>query len=162
MAVTSTLRSACVSGAIALVALAPGCADGTSSPVGPKIGIYSAAIRWILRPPAGSNDPPPGRGTVYVEDVDDARLALEVEVGVVDALSGDATIRFIDGRQEAIDTTKPGDPVRGDGVLVGLGSLPPSLRSPVRLYVDRYTDADDVLAYELTVGRSGAGCARRR
>jgi len=94
---------------------------------------------------------------VFVEAVDDAVIPLSVQIDVVNRLEETLAVRFIDSRQEAIDTALPGDPVRDGGILVGLGAIVDIEKPPASLYGDRYRDIRDVVAYSLLLDRGQDG-----
>jgi hypothetical protein len=148
--VATTLRSILLRRAVGAVLVLSGCGDGISAGDESTADIYAVAIRWLVEDSSDS-----GIEKVFVEGVGDEAIALGVEVEVVNRLRDALTIRFIDSRDEAIDISEPGDPVRGDGVLIGLGSLPDVERPPVRLYVDRYRNVHEVAAYEVVLDRRG-------
>ena len=161
MARTTMRRSRLLFAGLSLLMPMSGCGNGSAREE-PGVGIYAAAIGWFVDEHAGV-----GRGrsfeeTVYVEAVGDADISLEVQAGVVERLEDFVTVRFIDSREEAVDTSKPGDPVRGGGLLIGLGSVPPSDGSPMRLYADRYADAENVVAYQAGAGARRHPLARGR
>ena len=152
MAATTTLRSGLLRAGLTLAVLASGCGDEAASDE-PDVGVYTAAIRWLVDDRRG-DDRGPFEETIYVETAGAEDVPLAVQAGVVERLEDFATVRFIDAREEAVDTSDPGDPVRGEGLLVGLGSIRPGEGSRVGLYADRYTDADDVVAYNLVIERA--------
>lgn len=156
MAATTTLRSRLLSAGLTLAVLASGC-GGEPRRDDPEVGIYAAAIRWLVEDRWGDAEGP-FEEPVYVETIGaDEDIPLEIQAGVVERLEDFATVRFIDAREEAVETSKPRDPIRGEGLLVGLGPVPPGQGTPVRLYADRYTDVEDVVAYELVIERAEGG-----
>ncbi len=85
--------------------------------------------------------------TVYVEPLGDGFVIdLAVQAGVVKNLTPVAEVRFIDNRVEAVQTDEPGQPVKANGMLVGLGPLVEASAvertAQVRTYVseDRHVD----------------------
>lgn len=154
MTLATTLRTRFLGVGLILVALASGCGDG---PAGDEreVGIYSAAIRWLVDQGGGDEGGTVFEETVYVEAVGDEDIPLSVQAAVVARLEDFARVRFIDARDEAIDTAEPGDPVRGGGLLIGLGPVRPRDGSPVRLYADRYAKAEHEVAYDLSLEPAG-------
>jgi len=137
-------------GLCALVLVPGGCGDqGTS---GDEVAVYSAAIRWLVNSPRNEDRGAVDR-TVYVEAVVD-HIQLEVQVGLLKALEDLARLRFIDDPREAVDTAQPGAPVRGNGLLVGLGAVTATTPDHVNVYVDLYRNRDQVVAYELVLDRT--------
>jgi hypothetical protein len=144
MAATTRLGTSLVRAGLVLVILASGCRDGPGRD-DPNVGIYAAAIQWLVDDRHGNAGVASGPESVYVEAIGDERISLEVQAGVVERLEDVAKVRFIDA---------PGDPVRREGLLVGLGPVRPGEGSGVLLYAHRYADADDVVAYELVMERA--------
>ena len=130
-----------------------GCSGDTSTHDESVAEIYATAIQWLL------DDGDVAAGTtdvrVFIEASGDEPIPLEVQAGVVNRLEDSMAVRFIDARDEAIDTSEPGDPVREDGFLIGLGPITDTERVPVGLYADRYRDVRDIVAYELALDRRG-------
>lgn len=152
MAASALSRSALVGSGLLLVVLLAGCRNQRPSGVEREVSIYGGAIRWLIDGERG-DDGKSIDATVYVEAVAED-ISLEVQSGVVEALTDVATIRFIDDIGEAVDRGKPGDPVRGGGVLLGLGTIRLTTAEQVHLYVERYRDIGDVVAYELALERT--------
>jgi hypothetical protein len=147
------VRSVVLRLGLVAAALLGGCGDGTSAEEGSIADLYSAAIRWLVEDGSEGESPAPER--VFIEAVGEEGIPLEVQAEVVTQLKDVISVRFIDAREEAIVFEEPGDPIREDGVLLGLGDVPDIDRSPVRLYADRYRDVYDVVAYELLLERRG-------
>lgn len=84
-----------------------------------------------------------------------APISLEVQAGIVDALHGFATIRFVDERSEAIDDTDPHKSVVNDGILVTLGRIPTGARL-VNVDAQRYERAGASVTYRMRLQRSGS------
>jgi len=134
------------------VVLAGGCAGGTSAEDGSVAAAYQVAVEWLVEEGGDPGAPLPER--VFIEAVGEDGIPLEVQAELVNELQDLMAVRFIDAREEAIELTEPGDPIREGGVLLGLGDVDAD-RSPVRLYADRYRDVHDVVAYELLLERRG-------
>lgn len=139
--------------AVALVALAACSSDGGTRPDVRTAGIYEAALRWVLaaetQPPAAEDDLP----VVYVVSANGRSIAAQAQVAVVDAMNEDATLRFTDAREDALDVDVDGRPVMDEGVLVIVG--PVADGSPVDLEVEVYRDQADDRAYMLRVSGGG-------
>lgn len=138
--------------AVTAAVVVSGCGDGGSRQDESVAEIYSAAIRWLVDD--ASDARPAALDKVFLEAVGEEPIPLSVQAEVVSQLEDATAVRFIDTREEAIDTSEPGDPVRDDGVLIGLGPVGDIGRQPVRVYVDRYLDARDVVAYEIGLERT--------
>ncbi|MFP4512722.1 MAG: hypothetical protein ACLFRV_07225 [Acidimicrobiales bacterium] len=145
---------------LALVAIATfpvaSCADDTSTAENPNqrlIDIYGEVIPAVAthqRPDLPDDEPLDL--IVYVTPRENVDINVDVQVGLVNALDEWADIRFIDELEEAIAINEPGQPVRDDSVLVGLGSVPDGTAS-VELAADRYESADELTTFELTLRR---------
>ena len=112
--------------------------------------VYAAIIESMVERP---NDPV--APTIYVEGLDGAQIPVEVQAKVIAATDGKATVRFIDDRNEAIDNSAPGAPVKPDAMLVALGPVPRT--SPTRVAVAHYLAADNVTVLEFTATVNSAG-----
>lgn len=138
------------------------CTDNTNAADDPNqrlIEIYSATIKTVA-----VHDHPDFTDTdaldtvVYVVPRDDVEIPIDVQLGVVLELEEWATIRFIDELEEAIDTGAPNEPVRDEGILVGVGQVPDGTAT-VEVIADRYEHADALIAFELTLERRGGDWA---
>lgn len=134
-----------------VAAVLAGCSgpDGTTDEEEHRtIGLYSAVLRWFV---AGTAN----EGTVFVTTAEEAELPLEVEVGIVQELDeSGSTVRFIDELEEAIDDSVPELAVRGDGLLIALGSVSGNDPDRAAVYAERYVEVDRVTAYQLVLVRS--------
>lgn len=134
-----------------------GCTDDANGGAGEDptqrlVDIYAAAVEAVVaeaRPLPDDGDEPLA---VYLEAREDTEISAEVQVGVVDALEPWASVRFIDSLEEAVEVDADGAPVRGDGVLVGLGVVGDGLASTT-VMVDRYEGPDRTSVFEVDVVR---------
>jgi hypothetical protein len=148
---------------VALVALAAGVLAGCSDDGGAvetpderTIAVYTRVLKWVLAEhvpvrPAEEEDLP----VIYVVGGSGVEIGTDVQAAVVKNLLDEATVRFADEREEAIDDSLEQLPVRDEGVLVVLPPVPEEGRSvdmPVEVYVD---EADDT-TWELNVARLGS------
>lgn len=138
--------------------LAAGCGDDdTPSPPDPNerlTDIYAAAIEAIAADATdlpGEDDDPL---TVFVAEHEEAEISADVQVGVVAALESWATVRFIDSLDEAVDRDEDGAPVRGEGILVGLGEVGDG-EATATLVADRYEGEGTTVVYDLELTRRG-------
>ena len=146
-------------GAISMSLVACGAADADPrSGDGREAAVYESVLVWMLdeEPPRASDDGSDERPgwTMYVTSRYEEPIAVDVQAFVVEALDDHVVIRFIDERTEAVDERDERQPVREDGILVGLGAVPPEGDSVV-VYVDRYREIDDVEAFDVAVRRRG-------
>jgi hypothetical protein len=81
-------------------------------------------------------------------------IGVDVQAFIVEALDDRVDVRFIDERTEAVEDGDERQPVREDGILVGLGAVPPE-GDRVDVYVDRYRKIDDIQAFDVAVRRRG-------
>lgn len=140
-----------------LIALAAACGDDdATAPPDPNerlTDIYAAAIEAVAADvttlPTEDDD---DVLTVFVAEHDDAQISADVQLGVVAALESWASVRFIDSLDEAIDRGADGEPVRGDGILVGLGEVSDGEASAT-LVADRYEGEGTTIVYDLQLTR---------
>ena len=115
-----------------------------------EIAIYSSVIRAVA-PPAGGKPTAPLSKPVFVVAADPrSPISLQVQAGIVDMLHRLATIRFVDERSEAVDTTDPRRPVHESGVLITLGDIPPG-RTAVTIEGQRYERIGVAATYRVTL-----------
>lgn len=137
--------------------VASGCGDDDVAAPDPDdrlIEIYSATIEAVVADAAPMPDEDDEPMFVYVGSRNEAAIDADVQLGVVVALEDWATIRFIDEQNEAIDSDDPELPVRGEGMLVGLGPVPDGEVSVV-VYADRYQSASSTIVYDVELNRRG-------
>ena len=115
--------------------------------------VYAAILTTVAA------DEPPADATpiLYVAPLGNEKaIPLQVQVSVVDALAKDATVRFVDDADQAIDQEADGAPVIDDAVLVRLGAVPPdgaSMRVPGELY--RTASDTSPVVYEVSETADG-------
>ena len=90
---------------------------------------------------------------MFVATRSEEPIDIDVQVEVVGALDPRIFVRFIDDRTEAVAEDSDNQPVRDEGILVGLGAVPQASDS-VKVYADRYRNSDDVEAWNVTVRRT--------
>ena len=96
-----------------------GSGDDTSSR---DSDVYAAIVRSVAADQPHEDDETP---IVYVTPFPNEKpIPLDVQVGVVDAVADNATVRFVDEEDQAIDKGAEGEPVVDDGVLVRIGTVP--------------------------------------
>jgi len=140
-------------GMTALVILAScgddgGSGDDTSSR---ESDVYAAIVRSVAADEPHEEDETP---IVYVTPFPNEKpIPLDVQVGVVDAVAEDATVRFVDEEEQAIDKDAEGEPVVDDGVLVRIGTVPEE-GTTVTVPAELYHTANDIVPteYEVTEG----------
>lgn len=95
---------------------------------------------------------------LFIEALDPDGISLTVQVEVVAELIEEYEVRFIDDRVEAIEVDLPGQPVRADSLLIGLGPIAVD-GSPAAAEVrgELYLAEDDVSAYRYTVAAAPNG-----
>lgn len=137
---------------VALGSLAA-CGDGEPSAARRDASVYAAAVLWIVDevPVEGEGD----ERHVFIESrLADGAIPLAVQADVVNELEGQATVRFVDAREEAVEEDEPRRPVRRGGVLVGLGETT-GTGDRARVYADAYVRAGLTRAYELSLTLRG-------
>lgn len=125
-----------------------GSGDDTSSR---DSDVYAAIVRSVAADQPHEEDETP---IVYVTPFPNEKpIPLDVQVGVVDSVADNATVRFVDEEDQAIDKGAEGEPVVDDGVLVRIGTVPEegtTVTVPAELY---HSDNDIVpTEYQVTEG----------
>jgi hypothetical protein len=125
---------------------------------GREAAVYESVLVWMLdeEPQRASDDVSDERAgwTMYVTSRHEEPIGVDVQAFIVEALDDRVDVRFIDERTEAVEDGDERQPVREDGILVGLGAVPPEGDS-VDVYVDRYREIDDIQAFDVAVRRRG-------
>ena len=111
-------------------------ADGESSR---DAAVVEAVIRTLVD---GMPTEPDVKPVVYVVGVDGAAIPIDVQAAVAAALVDELEVRFADDREEAILDDVEEMPVRDDGMLIAIGSVPPE-GNEVDVAVERYVDEGD-------------------
>jgi hypothetical protein len=138
------LAAAVVLGVIA------GCGDDDDAIAFPEpdASAYAAALAPFL-PIADPEEQP----NVFVAPFEET-LALEEQVAIIDLIGEGYDLKFVDDAAAAVDTDPVGRPVRDDGLLIVLGTIPPE--PPYVVRVEQYRREDDVSAQLVTlVWRTG-------
>ncbi len=119
-----------------------------------ELGIYASVLDWIFdQPDVEVGTTPEGDGPpAYIEHLGSGEIAIDVQVDIIGRFDGEVDIRFIDDRQEALDESLPGSPVRDEGILIGLGPVTDGDPTEVRAEA-RYGSRID--AYRFTLVRTG-------
>jgi hypothetical protein len=132
------LAAALAAGAVA------GCGDGADAPVSaPDASAYAAALAPFM-PVADSEEPP----NVFVAPFEET-LALEEQVAIIELIGEGYDVKFVDDPATAVDTDAVGRPVRDDGLLIVLGTIP--AEPPYVVRVEEYRREDDVSAQLVTL-----------
>jgi hypothetical protein len=113
-----------------------------------QAAVYAAAIRTVAVRTSGGK---PFDGPVYVVAARGHELGIEVQAEVVEHVD-DVTVRFVDGRDEAIEESNDDAPVLDDGLLITLGKLQGTGNRRTVL-VDTYVRAGNEDRYEVTLER---------
>jgi hypothetical protein len=138
-------RQLVLAAAVALGAVA-GCGDGDGdgSPVpAPDASAYAAALAPFM-PVADPEEQP----NVFVAPFEET-LALEEQVAIIELLGEGYDVKFVDDPATAVDADAVGRPVRDDGLLVVLGTIP--AEPPYVVRVEEYRRQDDVSAQLVTL-----------
>lgn len=123
---------------VAVVALAAACSGGDDDADDHDIpGVYIAVIRALA--PDGAATMPK---SVYVEALPGTKLSLEDQAAVVKAFGEATVVRFIDDRDEAVDSRSPQSPVRRAGVLLQMNPAQVTDRG-LSIRITRYVALDD-------------------
>lgn len=152
----ATLRRLTLLAAITLAAAS--CGDDGADTTERDAGVYASVVLALAPgvPAAGGPVPRAGEpdGVIYTGPLDDEQpIPLEVQAAVVEDLADVATVRFVDGRDEAIDERGEHQPVLEDGVLVLVGPVPAGNSPSVE--AERYVDEDDTARVRVGLARRG-------
>lgn len=152
-------RIALVLAALALATGACGDDDGDApagdDPVQRQVDVYAVVLRAVVTdadPSLAEAGPP----VVYVAARGDEPIDVDVQADLVVELEEWTTIRFVDDVEEAVAVDAEGAPVRDEGVLVGLGPVPPEGRV-IDVYADRYESPERTVVFEVTLRRTSSG-----
>jgi hypothetical protein len=131
------LAAAVVLGAVA------GCDDDDAPVPAPDASAYATALAPFL-PVADPEDQP----NVFVAPFEET-LALEEQVAIIELIGEGYDVKFVDDAAAAVDADAVGRPVRDDGLLIVLGTIPPE--PPYVVRVEEYRREDDVSAQLVTL-----------
>lgn len=111
--------------------------------------VYVTVIRWFVDQ---SDAEPPMK--VFVEPLGEgSSINVDVQAEVITAVEPDATVRFIDARDEALDDTGDGTfVVRDDGLLLAFGPVPNDA-ADLSLQVDQYLSDTLVRTHHFELSR---------
>jgi hypothetical protein len=114
------------------------------------VAVYGAVILAVT----GGRQPGETPPVVFAVPRSDAKaIPLPVQAALVDDLSKEVSVRFVDDDSEAIDGTVDDRPVK-EGVLLRLGPVPPT-GDPVEVSADRYRTTTDQELLTLLVRSNG-------
>jgi hypothetical protein len=149
-------RATLLAAAFALWSVVACGGDDRQETAPPEPAVYAAIIRA-----AAADRPSDGTPVVFVGPLDEAEsFPLDLQVSVVEALGDDATVRFVDKAEEAIDVDADDQPVLDDGVLLRLGPVPPS-GSTVVVDAGRFLTGSEAWSLEFTVSERSDGWSAR-
>lgn len=139
---------------VALVTTLAGVAcDRDEESQSPEAQVLIAIVRdAAAEQPAGdeSEDLP----VVYVVSATDEGLSAQVQATVANAVNKEVDVRFADARSEALDTERPGSPVRDEGRLVAVGDLTEDV-DPRDVFVEIYQSETQFSLRTMTFSSSG-------
>ena len=129
------LRLAGVAALVGLASLSSCTSTGTKESEARTAAVYTAILRSVLPPDEAESD------VIWVAPFPDRKsVELETQASVINDLSNQATVRFVDELSEAT-TDDPGAPVK-EGFVVVLGSVP-STGNTVNVPGELYRSEDD-------------------
>ena len=124
--------------------------------------VYLALIRWELaRQEAAPTASPPNSDddedlpVVYVAAADGSKIDTNVQARVAHSTVDEATLRFADSRDEALEMDDETEPVRDGGVLLSIALDAPDAATQRTVEVVVYRSIDDHETWLLTVDASG-------
>ena len=128
-----------VMAAVVAVGAVGGCGDGADAPVpAPDASAYAAAVAPFM-PVADPEEQP----NVFVAPFEETR-ALEEQVAFIALIGEGYDVKFVDDPATAV-----GRPVRDDGLLIVLGTIP--AEPPYVVRVEQYRRQGDVSAQLVTL-----------
>ncbi len=138
-----------------LVSLAACTSDDGPPKVTPD-GAYSAVVRWITTDqlPAPIDDTVP---IIYIATEDGSAIGAGTQAAVARDTVDEATVRFADDRDDALELDTDLQPVKDAGVLVTLEPIEDEHFSVEHLTLTLYSDAEHTTAWELTVSATSSG-----
>lgn len=151
------LRRALLVLSVGLLIVVGGCGTDTeqTARVERSAAVYADIVRDALGDDAfeGVDDPEDLVVQLYPLG-DDETIDLDVQVEVLERLSGFATVRFVDEFEEAVHEDDPGAPVLDDGIALGLGTVD---SAGTQVDVVRYRGEDAVTGLTYVVGSRDDG-----
>ncbi len=137
-----------------LAALASCTSTATKGTVVSEADSYVAAIQWYIGTEPITVDTVNDPLVLYVAPSNGKAIDVEAQATVLSKLADvkdHLTIRFADGRDDAIDTKADGQPVKDSGVLLLVGRVT-SGKPPVSVRLGVYRDAADSAFFEIKIG----------
>jgi len=140
---------------VAAILAVAGCSSGDGDdPDLRTAGVFRAAFGWVIEtrsPMATADDEEP---VLYIVSGDAISIPTNVQVAVVDQMRDEATLRFTDSRDDALDTDTPGEPVKENGLLVTVGPVADE-GSPIDMEIKVYRDETTGASFLLELAGSG-------
>ena len=110
----------CVAAAFALTVLSTGCVDNADSDNTIRdTAVYRAVIVDVVDRSGVDLDSSDELPTLFIEAFDADGIALEVQVEIVNDLTEQYDVRFVDDREEALAPDLADLPVRSNSLLIG-------------------------------------------
>lgn len=127
-----------------------GCVNSTDGDdTARNAAVYRSVIADVVDRSGVALDDVDDLPVMFIEAFDADGIALEVQVEVVSSFAEEYEIRFIDDRDEAIDTDLDDLPVSANSLLIGLGPI--VLDGTVDVRSELYLSIDAVSAYRYTL-----------
>lgn len=134
-----------------------GCTSDSTEPSHIKPSdAYTTVVRWEIgtEQPTAEDEPLP---VIYVTTADGSSIEAGVQAAVTANLLDDATVRFSDNADDALDLGQEHEPVRDDGVLLVVDGITDELGSRAELGIRVYRQLDDDHEWLLTLVRGSTG-----
>lgn len=133
------------------------CASDDGPPKVTPEGAYGAVVRWVVSDqlPARIDDTPP---IIYIVTEDGSAISAGTQAAVARDTVDDATVRFADDRDDALEVDTDLQPVKDGGVLVTVTPIDQDEHFSVEhMQLSLYGDAEHTTDWELTVSATSDG-----
>lgn len=136
--------------ALVVLSLLSGCANGGEPDHTVRdAAIYRSVVIDLVDRSQADLDPSDALPVLFIEALGANGIPLKVQVEIVAGFVDQYEIRFIDHRDEAIEVDLPGQPVRDQSLLVGLGDI--DVDETAEVQSELYLSVDDVRGFSYTL-----------
>lgn len=130
--------------------LLTGCANGGESDNTVRdAAIYRAVVVDLVDRSRADLEPSEDLPVLFIEALGVDGIPLQVQVEVVAGFVEQYEIRFIDQFDEAVEVDLPGQPVRPQSLLIGLGDI--DVDETAEVHSELYLSVDDIRGFSYTL-----------